>query len=81
MLKIDDKELIEHALAGGEYMAQLCRSQIAHICSLLGPKYRSQADFAEVVGRKRRRNLTAEARKKIALAQKRRWAAWRKAHK
>ena len=81
MLKIDEKELIEHALAGGEYMAQLCRSQIAHICNLLGAKYRRSADLAEVVGRKRRRNLTAEARKKIALAQKKRWAAWRKAHK
>jgi hypothetical protein len=80
------REILEAALHGLEAQRQKLDEQIAEVRSLLGrrvgrpPKGNglspSVSSIPVVV--KKKRGLSAEARKKIAAAQKKRWAAFRK---
>ena len=81
-----NREILEAALQGLEIQKQKLDEQIAQVRALLGPRAgRSakgtggQSGGAEKgAGRGKRRNLSPEARKRIAAAQKKRWADFRK---
>jgi hypothetical protein len=80
------REILEAALHGLEAQRQKLDEQIAEVRSLLGRRVgrppkgdalsHSVSSVPVVV--KKKRGLSAEARKKIAAAQKKRWAAFRK---
>lgn len=82
-----DTTMLEMALVGYEFQKQKIDEKIREIRDILGGA-RSSADIAPSTesGRrvktaaapKKRRTLSAEARKRIAAAQKRRWAEHRK---
>jgi peptidoglycan hydrolase CwlO-like protein len=80
-----NQEILEAALHGLEAQREKLDEQIAQVRRLLGSRgsRRTKAATAGDVdtpaksGRKKR-TLTAEARKRIAAAQKKRWAAFRK---
>lgn len=88
---VDQAALYEAALEGLELQKQRLEEQIRLVRSLIGGKKPRAAASAAVVaepaetpagkkaGRKprRKRNLSPEARKRIAEAQKKRWAAFR----
>lgn len=77
------REILEAALQGLELQRQKLDEQIAQVRSLLGrrvgrpPKEGAVAAVA-AVRKVVKRVLSPEARKRIAAAQKRRWAAFRK---
>ena len=80
------REILEAALQGLEAQRQKLDEQISEVRSLLGrrvgrpPKAgagEAKASTASAAPRKRR-GLSEEARKRIAAAQKKRWAAFRK---
>ena len=80
-------EILEAALQGLEAQRQKLDEQIAQVRAMMGrrtgrpPKNaHSKAGGMEAghAGVGRRRNLSPEARKRIAAAQKKRWAAFRK---
>jgi len=78
-------EILEAALQGLESQRQKLEEQIAQVRSLLGrrvgrpPRASSQSESVHAAnGDGRKRTLSEEARKRIAAAQKRRWAAYRK---
>lgn len=80
------REILEAALQGLELQRQKLDDQIAQVRSLLGrrvgrpPKSVSASAPAASSGSSGpKRMLSEEARKRIAAAQKRRWAAFRKA--
>jgi hypothetical protein len=85
------KELLEAALQGLEAQKQKIDGQIAQVRTLMGqrggrPAKQSSvssntATAAAPTGGRRRRVLSPEARKRIAAAQKKRWAAFRKGQK
>jgi len=80
------REILEAALQGLETQKQKLEEQIAEVRSLLGQRAGRPAKAAR--GAKAgeagstasvpKRVLSAEARKRIAAAQKKRWAAFRK---
>jgi hypothetical protein len=81
------REILEAALHGLEGQRQKLDEQIAQVRSLLGrrvgrpPKSNGSEAATAASGAaapKKRRGLSAEARKRIAAAQKKRWAAFRK---
>jgi peptidoglycan hydrolase CwlO-like protein len=84
------KELLEAALQGLEAQKQKIDDQIGQVRRLMGQRggrpakqssaSTSTASAAPAAGRKRR-VLSPEARKRIAAAQKKRWAAFRKGQK
>jgi small-conductance mechanosensitive channel len=90
--QVDQAALYEAALEGLELQKQRLEEQIRLVRSLIGgkkPRATAPAPSATEVtansaakkaGRKprRKRNLSPEARKRIAEAQKKRWAAFRK---
>ena len=80
-------EILEAALQGLEAQKQKLDEQIAQVRSMMGrragrpPKAAHSQDEGTGSGRggqRKRRNLSAEARKRIAAAQKKRWAEFRK---
>ena len=75
-------DILQYALTHLERERDQIQSRIDHINSQLGRKVSgaavSAAAAAEVAPRKRR-TLSASARKRIAAAQKKRWAEHRKA--
>lgn len=80
-------EILEAALQGLEAQKQRIDEQIAQIQSMMGrragrpPKSAHSQEGGTARGRAgqgKRRNLSAEARKRIAAAQKKRWAEFRK---
>lgn len=81
------REILEAALHGLESQKQKLDDQIAQVRSLLGrrpgrpPKSSSSSSNGMTGGQTihRKRVLSDEARKRIAAAQKKRWAAFRKA--
>lgn len=88
---VDQAALYEAALEGLELQKQRLEEQIRLVRSLIGGKKTRTAapaaaeeatatPAAKKAGRKprRKRNLSPEARKRIAEAQKKRWAAFRK---
>jgi hypothetical protein len=79
------REILEAALQGLELQRQKLDDQIAQVRSLLGrrvgrpPKNGgAHASTASAGSASPKRMLSEEARKRIATAQKRRWAAFRK---
>lgn len=80
-----DPLIVQAALAGLEARRVRVEEQIATVRGLLGgqrtaPRAAAGANEAPSVApaRKKRRTMSAAARKRIALAAKRRWAEWRK---
>ena len=80
-----NREILEAALQGLEAQKQKLDEQISEVRSMMGhrvgrpPKTSAPKETASApaAGRKRR-TLSPEARKRIAAAQKKRWAAFRK---
>lgn len=85
------REILEAALQGLESQKQRLDEQIAHVRGLLGtsgtgrkagrPPKNPEAQpssAGHTPGGRSKRVLSAEARKRIAAAQKKRWAAYRK---
>ncbi len=79
-----NREILEAALHGLELQRQKLDDQIAQVRSMLGrrvgrpPKGDQGIGEPAQNGPRRRRSLSDEARKRIAAAQKKRWAAYRK---
>jgi hypothetical protein len=77
-------EILEAALHGLEAQRQKLEEQIAHVRSLLGgragkaAKAPMWASSTNGGGAPKKRILSPEARQRIAAAQKKRWAAYRK---
>ena len=79
------REILEAALHGLELQQQKLEEQIAQVRSMLGrrvgrPPKAGNGGGAEQAAKTGRgvRKLSEEARKRIAAAQKKRWAAFRK---
>jgi len=83
------KEILEAALHGLETQRQRLDEQIAEVRSLMGQRSpgrpskqtggsSSQAPQRGAATARKKRVLSPEARKRIAAAQKKRWAAFRK---
>jgi hypothetical protein len=68
-------EILEAALLGLESQREKLDAQIAQVRSMLGRRVLANGS-AEISTAKR--ELSPEARKRIAAAQKKRWAAFRK---
>lgn len=73
---LDDPLVLEAALEGLELQRGRIEAQIAEIRSRLGK--RARAAPQETAANLKKRNLSPEARKRIATAQKKRWAEYRK---
>jgi hypothetical protein len=73
---VSDSSLLEAALEGLEIQRQRIEEQIREVRSLLG-KRRAATNHEAMPLRKRQ--LSSAARKRIAAAQKKRWAEYRKA--
>jgi len=78
---VDNSALLEAALEGLERQRSRIESQIEEVRRLLGKRKpraaKSEAPVAAAVASKKR-ELSTAARKRIAAAQKRRWAEYRK---
>lgn len=79
---VQDTSLLEAALEGLELQKQRVEEQIEHVRSLLGRNgaRRGRPPLKEAAAQPatKKRNLSPAARKRIAAAQKRRWAQFRK---
>ncbi len=81
----NNEELLRAALDGLEMQRNRVEEQIMQVRSLLNgaPRRRgrppSRTNAAASVGPRKRRTMSLAARKRIAAAQKRRWAEYRKA--
>jgi hypothetical protein len=82
-----NREILEAALQGLEAQKQKLDEQITQVRAMLGGRGGRPSKSAETsnagatagpTGGRRKRVLSAEARKRIAAAQKKRWAAFRK---
>jgi len=74
--KLDDSIVLKAALEGLELQKQRIETQIREVRSRLGKPARSTSETPSSSTRKR--VLSPEARKRIATAQKKRWAEYRK---
>ncbi len=77
-----DPMLLQAALEGLELQRQRIEDQIGQVRSMLG-KERPRSvpvDHSESTHGIKRRKLSVAARKRIAAAQKKRWAEFRKTH-
>lgn len=78
------REILEAALQGLEAQRDRLDEQIAQVRSMMTGSGNSRSakansdEPAATRGARKKRVLTAEARKRIAAAQKKRWAAFRK---
>jgi hypothetical protein len=83
---VANRDILEAALRGLEMQREKLEEQIAQVRSMLGrrvgrPPKGAAAEGAvsgAAAGTERKRTLSDEARKRIAAAQKKRWAAFRK---
>ena len=77
---VHDQALLQAALEGLELQKQRIEDQIREVRSRLSPSRRGAAGAktAAAAPRRRRSPLSAEARKRIAAAQKKRWEAFRR---
>lgn len=73
---IDDPLILEAALEGLEIQKMRLETQIREIRERLGKRGRNSRETPVQTARKR--TLSPEARKRIAAAQKKRWAQYRK---
>jgi hypothetical protein len=77
--KVPDQSLLTAALEGLELQKQRLEEQIQEVRSLLGKGRRGRPPVVSNGAQKRGPGrLSAAARKRIAAAQKRRWAEYRK---
>lgn len=77
---IPDRELLAAALEGLQLQREKIEEQIRQVRELLGVR-RGRPPAAKAMATRpvaKRRTLSAEARKRISLAQKKRWAEYRK---
>jgi len=81
------REILEAALQGLEAHRQKLEEQIAQVRSLIGARGGrastathggNETNAGRPAGNRGKRTLSPEARKRIAAAQKKRWAAFRK---
>ncbi len=80
-LGVADPAFLNAALEGLELQRQRIEEQISYVKSLLGRK-RSKGTSLDVTAHGKptvKRELSSAARKRIAAAQKKRWAEYRKA--
>jgi hypothetical protein len=76
---VQDETLLAAALEGLELQKKRIEEQIAQVRSLLaGRRPKTAAVTAPAAKAPRKRQLSEAARKRIAAAQKRRWAEYRK---
>jgi hypothetical protein len=75
--KLDDIEILQAALAGLQHQASEIQNKMAEICARIGGSQRSLP--AENSPPPKTRVLSAAGRRRIAAAQRKRWAAYRKA--
>ena len=75
---IPNQELLQAALEGLEIQKQRLQDQIQRVQSLLGKRRGRPAAEPAAPGKRKRRRLSAAGRKRIAEAQRRRWAEQRK---
>jgi hypothetical protein len=80
--KVEDTELLRAALEGLEAQKRRIDDQIKQVQAMLGRRKRPAVAVAEEPAEpakpRRKRQLSAAARQRIAAAQKRRWAEYRK---
>ena len=82
-----DPDIIAAALAGLQQKMERLDEQIAAVRSLMGQRRRGRPRKTEAVAEqpeehpKKRRTMSADAKKRIAEGQKTRWAAFRKEQK
>lgn len=85
-LLVDNTALYEAALEGLELQKQRIEEQIRQVRAVLGnrrisnrpePVVVSESKVASAPRKTRKRNLSSEARERIAAAQKKRWDAFR----
>ena len=81
---IPSREILDAALQGLEAQKQKLEEQVAQVRSMLGkrvgrPPKTETASVVAVAPSKKKRVLSAAARKSIVAAQKKRWAAFHKA--
>lgn len=83
--KSQDTTMLEMALVGYEFQREKIDEKIREIRAMLGGSRAKAASATDETARsvkaavpKKRRTLSADARKRIAAAQKRRWAEHRK---
>jgi len=79
------REILQAALQGLEAQREKLDGQISQVRAMMGqrtvrPGRSSSADTSGIGVPRKKRILSAEARKRIAAAQKKRWAAFRKSH-
>ena len=80
--KVDNTELLKAALEGLEAQKKRIDGQIAQVQAMIGHPKRATAKAAAAEPApkpRRKRKLSAAARQRIAAAQKKRWAEYRKA--
>jgi hypothetical protein len=77
---VQNSELLQAALEGLEAQKKRVEEQIRQVQAMLGRRRGRPAVAAGPIAQKpaRKRQLSAAARKRIAAAQKRRWAEYRK---
>jgi len=78
--KFGNESFLSAALEGLELQKRRIEEQIREVRMMLGKgsRKRGRPPLAETAPKRKRTRLSAEARKRIAAAQKRRWAAYRK---
>jgi hypothetical protein len=79
---VQSESLLEAALEGLELRRKRLEEEIQHVRTLLGRRGRGRppksTDDSGQPAASRKRRLNPEARKRIAAAQKKRWAEYRK---
>jgi hypothetical protein len=75
-MSTNDHTLLEAALIGYQHQAAQLAEKIAEIRRQLGGKSPSVAPKAAVAAPAKRRSMSTAARKRIAAAQKKRWAEY-----
>jgi peptidoglycan hydrolase CwlO-like protein len=81
---VPSREILEAALHGLEAQRQKLDEQIAQVKTMMGrrvgrpPKGGAEAASTSASPARKKRSLSPEARKRIAAAQKKRWANFRK---
>ena len=75
---LQDTSVLAAALEGLELQRKRIEDQIAQVRAALGGRRLRFASGGAPAKRGRKRQLSPEARKRIAMAQKRRWAEYRK---
>jgi hypothetical protein len=76
-----DPKVLEAALVGLELRRERLDQQIAEVRRLIGGRGTRKAAATQAAPARKRRKLSAAALKRIADAQRKRWAEWRKEKK